>query len=462
MLALMVIIGNLQPFGQITPMGMKVLGVFVACIFGWITIDVLWISIFGFLAFSLTGYGSITQVIGAGLSNYTVILVLFSSLLAGVIESTNCVEIINKWLLTRNIIHQKPMALVFAIYLIGILGIFCNAGFAVVFLLWTLILNIADQCGYARKSPEVSFLLSMAVIVPLTSGNCIPYQMGVIAYSSFYDPTLMASFSYAKFMILGFSYLFVFCIAMTYLFKFIFKMDFSKMKLDEATIKEYENIKADSVQKFGLISVLIFTIVMLAPSFLPKTWKITQLINNLGLVGITIILFAFFAILRDENNQPITNFAKCHASVPWSVVWLLAFAMSLSDALKSPDTGIMATIMAYFGHAFNGMGIYTFMLIAALFVGILTQISNNMVLGALFFPIFSGVCVNLGGNPYIYFMLLLIVVNCAYATPAASLQGAMMHGHEAIGKKYAYSIGILAVFITIAICLVLYLSLIHI
>lgn len=110
----MVIIGNLQPFGQITPMGMKVLGVFVACIFGWITIDVLWISIFGFLAFSLTGYGSITQVIGAGLSNYTVILVLFASLLAGVIESTNCVEIINKWLLTKNIIHQKPMALVFA------------------------------------------------------------------------------------------------------------------------------------------------------------------------------------------------------------------------------------------------------------------------------------------------------------------------------------------------------------
>ena len=128
MLAIMVIVDNLQPIGQITPLGMKVLGVFIGCIFGWITIDVLQISLFGFVAFALTGYTTVTQAIGNGLSNSSVILILFASLLAGVIEATNCVEIINKWLLTRNIVRKYPTALVFAIYLISIFGTICNAG----------------------------------------------------------------------------------------------------------------------------------------------------------------------------------------------------------------------------------------------------------------------------------------------------------------------------------------------
>ena len=53
MLAIMLIIGNLQPFGQITPMGMKVLGVLCGTIFAWIAIDVLWPSLFGFIALGM-------------------------------------------------------------------------------------------------------------------------------------------------------------------------------------------------------------------------------------------------------------------------------------------------------------------------------------------------------------------------------------------------------------------------
>lgn len=96
MLAIMLIIGNLQPFGQITPMGMKVLGVLCGTIFAWIAIDVLWPSLFGFIALGMTGYTGVLSGIASSMSNATVVMILFSATFAGLISKTNCVTVINK------------------------------------------------------------------------------------------------------------------------------------------------------------------------------------------------------------------------------------------------------------------------------------------------------------------------------------------------------------------------------
>lgn len=49
MFVLMFGMGFLPTFGQITPMGMKVLGVFIGLVYGWCFIDLTWTSILGFL-----------------------------------------------------------------------------------------------------------------------------------------------------------------------------------------------------------------------------------------------------------------------------------------------------------------------------------------------------------------------------------------------------------------------------
>lgn len=43
--------------------------------------------------------------------------------------------------------------------------------------------------------------------------------------------------------------------------------------------------------------------------------------------------------------------------------------------------------------------------------------------------------------------LIYITLNCAYVTPAGSLGAAMVHGHEAVDRKWAYFIGILVLVI---------------
>ena len=42
MFLITIIISRLAPFGQVTEQGMKVLAIFIALLYGWITIDFVW------------------------------------------------------------------------------------------------------------------------------------------------------------------------------------------------------------------------------------------------------------------------------------------------------------------------------------------------------------------------------------------------------------------------------------
>ena len=188
---------------------------------------------------------------------------------------------------------------------------------------------------------------------------------------------------------------------------------------------------------------------------MPKVWFVTELLQKLGLTGVAILIMIFFALLKDEHGKHVISLENCHNYVPWPVFWLIAFAMPLGNAIKSPDSGIMATITNFVTPLFDNVNIYVFMILAMVLVGVLTQVSNNMVLGAIFIPVFTNICIQMGGNPYVLFLMLMYSVNCAYCTPAASFQGALVHGNENVSKKYAYLIGFTALVVTWVACLVM-------
>ena len=58
-LLLMFGFGLLPPFATLTPVGMRVLGIFIGVIYGFSTCEIIWLSLFAFLAFGLSGYTNI-------------------------------------------------------------------------------------------------------------------------------------------------------------------------------------------------------------------------------------------------------------------------------------------------------------------------------------------------------------------------------------------------------------------
>ena len=61
-------VGFLPPFAEITPLGMRVLGVFLGVIYGWCFIALDWPSLVALVALVIVGYDSGTNLLLSGWS----------------------------------------------------------------------------------------------------------------------------------------------------------------------------------------------------------------------------------------------------------------------------------------------------------------------------------------------------------------------------------------------------------
>lgn len=455
MFALMIGIGLLPPISIITPLGMKVLGVFIGVIYGWIMIDSITVSMIGFIALALTGYKPLMQIFISAFTNTTVITVFISVIFAGAIAKTNCIDIIAKYLLTSNMAKKEPWGLVLIIFLLAALGHVCQMMLVTVFLLWSLTLKLADQCGYERNSMFITYMITMISVIAVSTGLMFPWKPVVLAFTNFWEQGMYQVFPYAKHMLIVFIYLILFIFSIIFMGKYILKMDISKFKLNEKIIKEYETMKIEPIQKFGLISILLFAVIMFIGSLLPPGSFMYVWFNKFGLIGITIIFLFFLSLLRNEKNEKLIDIEDSHKSIPWSVIWLLLFIIPLCEAMQSAGCGIIPALGQILIPIFGEMNITIFMIIALILIGTLTQIFNNIALAAVFLPVFYAICSTLNGNTYVFFIMLLLVLNCDATTPAGSTSGAMVHGHSEVNKKYVYLFGLLASLITLILSILI-------
>ena len=93
MVILVLVISSLPPFGAITPLGMKVLGIFVGVLYGWCVLDTLWVSIFAVIAIGYT-CNSVLDAVGAGFGNQIALMALMTAILGGVLDSCKITDLI--------------------------------------------------------------------------------------------------------------------------------------------------------------------------------------------------------------------------------------------------------------------------------------------------------------------------------------------------------------------------------
>lgn len=64
--------GYLPTFGQITPVGMKILGIFLGCIFAWCFGELVWSSILGLVSLGIFGFGTMGVNFASAYANNTI------------------------------------------------------------------------------------------------------------------------------------------------------------------------------------------------------------------------------------------------------------------------------------------------------------------------------------------------------------------------------------------------------
>lgn len=443
MFIIMIGVGYLPTFGQVTDVGMKILGVFLGTLYGWLFIDLLWPSLIGLVALGLTGFMTIPEAFAGALASDIGIQVIITCIFAGALGKIGAVDVVSNWILTRKFLQKSPWLLILTLYLTIMIGTMLGAGLALIFMLWTLVLQAADRCGYSRKDPLVAFLLATIVILGFTSSNIMPFKGSALLYLSFYIP-VAGPIDYVPFVIFALMYTLCLMAAFMLAARFIFRIDVSKFSLSDDEIERIRQIKITREQKIGCVIMFAYFVVMFSPAFLPEEWGITTFISTMGLLGITTVALMLLAIVKKDNGESVLKISECHQSIPWDIVWLICATTPLASAMESEESGIMTTIVSVLTPILTSMSFSVLIIVVIIVLGVLTQFTHNIVLGAMFIPFLTEIALQTGGNSELLFMSILLILNCAYVTPAASMQAALVHGNEDVGKKAAYSWGLVA------------------
>lgn len=452
------IVSILPPIGQITPMGMDVLGVFVILIYGWIFVDIFWISLIGFFLLGLTNVSTIAQAFITAFSNQTVITMLIVFALAAGLNELGIGDMIANYILSRKFLIGKPWVLIAAFVATAFFLSVIGKGMIGCILLCTIAGNILKACDYEDRSPLMSFLFCMIGYGALLPMNIIPFQPTMLMNSAIYTnaiPNLIQPFG--AYMLIGCAIYAVTFIIMILLAKYVFHIDASKFNITEEMCNEFAQKKPSKVTKVAMITLCIYVLILILPEFLPATIPGVAIAKKIGLMGWTIIFLGIFSLWRDkETGAPALSLERCFGQMQWTTIMLVSVTLPVSNALSNADVGVMATIAQWITPILSGFSIFGLYVFAFILVSVLSQFLHNMVVAVLFLPLFGTVAISMGANPYILYFLMFMGLNTAYATPAGCGTGALIFGNKQIERKYAYIWGLLVSVIMTIVAILLY------
>lgn len=345
-LALMFGFGSLPPFGQITEMGMRVLGVFAGMLWGWIFIEIAWPSVLGMLAFGMTGFMTVSQVFAEGFGNTTVLTVLMAFLFTALLESCKITDYIAAKFLSSKAIIGKPWLLITTIFLVDYVISISSSNLAATFLLWAIFIKVTEKVGYEKGDKLVSFVICGIVYIGVCAAMVLPFQVAAIVFVGFLtDGTglTVGDIPYTIYMLITSM---VFLFTLLFVGKYILRLDVSKLADDEDRFAYMRGEKATYEQKIGLFFIAAFLLMLFLPSFMPKKWMVTQVLSNWGLIGVVGVLLVVATFIRSKEGQSLISIGEiCSKGVGWELIWLLTATFPLADAMKSQDCGIMATVV---------------------------------------------------------------------------------------------------------------------
>ena len=454
----MIIVGMLPPVGQITPYGMKVLGIFLGCIIGWGFGHQIIISIFALILLSFSGGGSLATIFSAVYGNQSLIMVVFAFIFCFGMEQTGIMQWVATFILSRKFATKGPWFVSLAFWLACAL---CSAVITnclpVIILMWSMFYQVVEKVNVPRNSKWVQITMIMMGVVGYTGSIMMPYAgWNVLCYS-------MAKSVVPELQI----NLFAHCVLVTVCNIFIMALIFIVSKyvlgrdVNFAVSADSIGIKAEKMDKrakWGLIYLVILALAMFLPNVMDKTIPVIAVLNSLTTTGIFAAVSLLLCITY-VDGKPLMEPLEAVRHVPWQLYYLLGTALYLASLLTSADVGISATLTIALKSILSNIGIVGVIVTFVAFGCLVTNAVNNVVCVNIFIPIGAALLLGLGGSAVevsILCSLLAVVLYLGLMVPSGSVVGALMHGNSEwlLAKNIYLYAGIGCLIVTIVCCVV--------
>ena len=418
-LAFMFGFGFLPSIGQMTPLGMRVFGIFLGSIFGWVAVSLIWTSCVGVVALGLCAYNSLGDTFAAVYGSQTAVMLLCCIFACALIAKTDLASVIVQALTSLKIAQKDPFIMSFFVFLsawiIGTLSHCLVAGL----LLLSIYDNMSAKGGVPKQHPTNSYWATGISIAATFGDLTFPFRPVAYAILGTYTAFTGQAVPFIQYEAIVLPFLFLILITYVLLGKYVLRVD---MHFFNNTALFQQTTKATKKQKTALLFLGLMLIAMFLPSLFGTGTSILDVfMNKLGLGGVALICIAVMMFWQVEG-KPLMDLQELSSEFQWGPYLCISYLMPLASTISSDASGITATLNGWFEPFLSVLSPMVFLSVVILLVILMTNVINNMVAAMIFITILYSLEPTLGTSLNFTAATLAIMLGAYFAclTPAAN------------------------------------------
>lgn len=424
MLALVVGFHFVPSTAGITQGGMNLIGLFLAMLYGWTFCDLLWVSMFGIVAIAFSGVVTLPEFLVMGFGSDTLVYILFIFFFTGVISEVGLIDYISNKMISFKFLTNRPW--LFSTFII--IGSYISAAFinmfAAMIVFWEIVFIVSERFGFQKKDAWPTLMILGISMTSIIGGAVMPYKPVPMVILSTYSETAGVPMDFAKYI--AFALPITFLVMMFYMLicRFVLRPDLKDLVHISVDFADASKLHLDKRQKVAVAFLLVFIFMMVSPSILPDGFFLKTFISALGNSG-TIFLLLIVMLWLKFDGEPFCDFKKLSKHVNYDMWVTMCFVIPFASVFTSDATGIKATIVKAMHPVLAGKSDLVFIVMAVGIATILTNIANNMVVGAVFTTLIVTIGSSMGMDVAPVIAVLCVAANLALVTPAACPNMAM-------------------------------------
>ncbi len=430
-----------------TEAGFKVLGVFLGCIYGWISLGIMGTSLLGIVMLGFAPGMTVAGVMQSGFGGETFMLVLFFATFAGILEQLGLGEWIASRVLGMKLGKRGPWALSFSLMLMAYCTAFVTSIMPGILISWGVLASICELCGFRRGDAWPKAMVVGLVLACCMGHSAWPIEVLAFTLLGLYDSFGLPQINYLAFtalnVLIGLLAMALFLV----LAKFILRPDVTR--LTSVQTRPSKKTPLTREQRQVLVIAALFFAVLFLPGAFPDAGGLIGLLGSIGNAGCAAIVLALAAIVRTKNGSSLVDIGLAiRDGVPWESLILIACAIPLSSALTSNDAGLMPIFQQGFSLLFGSLdNQIAFSLAFLALIVALTNVMGNITVGVITVPLLCTFGSAAGVDIAMLTVVTCIACNAALLLPSGGPTAALLHGNRDWfdGAKDIYVISTMAV-----------------
>lgn len=411
-------------------MGMKLIGLIIACCYGWTFVEFFWPTIIAFSLLPFTGACTYETLLAASFGNYLILFLMFILMMSVLLEESGLIKFIANWLISRKFVEGRPWVLIFILmFAAAVCTALCLNVFLVLFLFWGIVIGILETCGYKPKE-KISVMLITAICCGSMCGYMIfPYGGIVVILLSGVKGIMNVDVPYALYMAFSIPIGMLTLVVFWAILRFVFRPDVSLLKkFDPSTIPPADLVFSKKA-KIVAADLAVFIILVVLSTLLPADNALRIAINQIGMPGLLAFVMLPLMFVTVDGKKVWDLGHTYSKGVQLDILLICAFVIPMGNYMSSDEAGISNFFLAILQPITENLSPFAVTIILALASMFLTQFMANVVACYMFLPMIFALSTAMGFDPVVPSVITIYAAHIAIVLPAASGYAALTHAH---------------------------------